>query len=238
MKKPPFPARRPIAGLVRALLEAVFTLRFASYRLRGTTQAPATSERQALRCELAPPSPPLLGSVLLQDFGAPEPGRRRIEQALRPLVAAQQLSYTAQKLGISHACRFDVRGPPLWGRFVQRGEKDRLIISSLLGHGATSFAFRFHLQCGIGGQINPRIEANSEIFSSRRGLGHPSSARRGATPARRPSSDRRLWKRCRGHPLPGESSSRRSSESWRGQRAPRRRANRLARWQTGCGLLL
>src|SRR4051794_489650 len=65
MKKPPFPARRPSAGVARALLEAVFTLRFASYRLRGTTQAPATSERQALRFELAPASPPLLGSVLL-----------------------------------------------------------------------------------------------------------------------------------------------------------------------------
>ena len=51
--------------MARALLEAVFTLRFASYRLRGTTQAPATPGRQVLRCELAPASPPPLGSVLL-----------------------------------------------------------------------------------------------------------------------------------------------------------------------------
>ena len=145
--------------------------------------------------------------------GAPEPGRRRIEQPLRPLVAAQQLTYAPQKLGISHACRFDVRDPPLRGRFVQCGEKDRLSISSVLGHGATSFAFRVHLQCGIGRQITPRNEANSGKFFSRRGLGHPSSARRGARPARKPSSDRRSWKKCRGHPRPGESSGRRSSEA-------------------------
>ena len=88
--------------------------------------------------------------------GAPETGTAAHRVALGPLVTAQQFIDPQQKLGIPHAGRFDVRDPALRGRLVQGSEEDRLGIVSILGHGATSFAFRVHLQCGIGRQITAR----------------------------------------------------------------------------------